>query len=260
MKEKESDLTEKLKSALRKGIPGGDELARLALHDYLGVHRNDPEWIKGQFSDLVEKVQSELYKKYLTYESPAGAEAFREVFLPMTGKHGTAEDLIQIIGDGFHDLDRLFLSLTQSRRQRAGAAFEYVIREMFQTLKYPFTPQAVINGKPDFVLPSIEYYQRNAMDCIIFTVKRTLRERWRQIVTEGTRGLGFYLATIDKSVSANALEEMKASRIHMVVSGQLKCDVHAYAKADNVLSFEEFFAHQLDPAMKRWKKRGVVPV
>lgn len=40
----------------------------------------------------------------------------------------------------------------------------------------------------------------NAPDATIFTIKGTLRERWRQIVTEGTRGLGFFLATIDEGM------------------------------------------------------------
>jgi hypothetical protein len=252
-------LVDELKNAIRKRIPSGDELARLALRDHLGENHKNPEWIKANFSDLVVEVQSKLYKKYLTFESPAGAAAIKDVFLPMAGKNGTAKDLIEIISKSFHDLDRLFLSLTQSRRQRAGAAFEYVIREMFEVLGYPFTSQAVINGKPDFVLPSITYYERNAMDCIIFTVKRTLRERWRQIVTEGTRGLGFYLATIDMAVSNDALVEMKKSRIYMVVPKAMKENIKAYKDAVNVISFEEFFAQHLDPAMVRWRKRHIIP-
>lgn len=96
------------------------------------------------------------------------------------------------------------------------------------------------------------------MDCIIFTVKRTLRERWRQIVTEGTRGLGFFLATIDERVSGNALDDMRRSRVYLVVPVRLKQDIAIYSAAVNVISFEEFFAHYLDPAMTRWRETSVI--
>ncbi|HZL68556.1 MAG TPA: type II restriction endonuclease [Candidatus Limnocylindrales bacterium] len=112
------------------------------------------------------------------------AAAPSEVFLPLLPSGSTPGDLVRVLGENFYALDRFFLGLTQGRRPRAGAAFELVIRRLFVALNYPFTSQAVINGQPDFILPSVEHFRKNAMDAIIFTVKRTLRERWRQIVTE----------------------------------------------------------------------------
>lgn len=90
------------------------------------------------------------------------------------------------------------------------------------------------------------------MDCIIFTAKRTLRERWRQIVTEGTRGLGFYLSTIDESISANQLDEMRNHRIYLVIPISIKEQVAQYRTAHNVITFEEFFRYHLDLAVTRW--------
>ena len=134
-----------------------------------------------------------------------------------------------------------------------------LIRQLFTSLEYPFTSQAVINGIPDFVIPSIEYFRKNPIDCIIFTVKRTLRERWRQIVTEGTRGLGFFLATIDDSVGERDLAEMMKSRIYLVLPDSLKNEKSAYATAPNVITFEGFFRFYLDPAMVRWRASEILP-
>jgi hypothetical protein len=97
------------------------------------------------------------------------------------------------------------------------------------------------------------------MDCIIFTIKRTLRERWRQIVTEGTRGLGFFLATIDEAVGKNDLDAMRESRVYLVVPKRLKQTNETYAEALNVIAFEDFFKLYLDPAMARWKSQKVPP-
>jgi hypothetical protein len=165
---------------------------------------------------------------------------------------------VRVLGENFYALDRFFLGLTQGRRPRAGAAFELVIRRLFVALNYPFTSQAVINGQPDFILPSVEHFRKNAMDAIIFTVKRTLRERWRQIVTEWTRGMGFFLATIDEAVTPRDLKDMLASRIYLVVPSRIKALRKDYTDAPNVITFENFFAYHLDPALVRWKAAGVI--
>lgn len=125
-------------------------------------------------------------------------------------------------------------------------------------LKPFFQPRATINGQPDFILPSIENFKKDPPDCIIFTVKRTLRERWRQIVTEGTRGLGFFLATIDENIASRDLAEMHKSRIRLVVPTRVKASREDYKEAPNVIIFENFFRDYLDPAMTRWKNAGII--
>jgi len=116
----------------------------------------------------------------------------------------------------------------------------------------------LVHGEPDFSLPSIEHFRNDPPDCIIFTVKRTLRERWRQIVTEGTRGLGFFLATIDEKIATRDLAEMLKSRIRLVVPARVKASRKDYAGAPNVITFENFFRDHLDPAMARWKNAEIV--
>jgi hypothetical protein len=220
---------------------------------------DDNVWIRQNFSNLVEHVQIDAYREYLAAEQSAGSKALSDVFLPLIGEHATAAQMVGVLGQYFYALDRFFLGLTQGRRPRAGGAFELLIKELFVQLRYPFSPQPIINGQPDFILPSIEHFRRNPPDAIIFTVKRTLRERWRQIVTEGTRGLGFFLATIDEKVAERDLEAMLQSRIHLVVPARVKTLRPDYEAAVNVITFEHFFQFYLDPAMERWRAAGVIP-
>lgn len=191
-------------------------------------------------------------------EMVAGRKSLAKVFLPLAGKNPTARDVIDVIGKHFPALDKFFLGLTQGRRARAGGAFEYLIKELFVRLKYPLSSRHVINGQPDFVLPSVEHFRQHAGDCIIFTVKRTLRERWRQIVTEGTRGLGFYLATIDEDISAAGLTAMNHSRINLVVPARIKALRADYEDAPNIITFEQFFRFHLDPGMRRWRAARII--
>ena len=138
-------------------------------------------------------------------------------------------------------------------RYRTGA-FEYIIRTLFKRLDYPFSEQVEIDGaKPDFVMPSKDYLDERPLDCIIFTAKRTLRERWRQVVTEANKGYAFFLATIDNKVAKSQIEQMAKHKVYMVVPKKIKEENEAYSGVYSVLSFEEFFEHHLDPAIGRWQ-------
>ena len=254
----QEELTQLLSKVARTRIPNGTTIAEKALTKVLKVHnfsgRNS--WLKRNFSMLVEEVQLEAFRLYLNSQAPAADFAFREVLGPLLPSKPTKDQFFQLLQDNFQAVDRFFLALSQGRKARAGGTMEFVIEEVISRLGYPFTPQAKIDGQPDFLFPSFEHFQKMAMDCIIFTVKRTLRERWRQIVTEGSKGLQFFLATIDENVATKELAIMKNHRVWMVVPKDIKAN--CYPEIPNVLSFEEFLAQHLDPAMTRWKKNGVI--
>jgi len=214
--------------------------------------------IKNDFDSIFSDIEKEAYRLYLIYEEIYGKEVFSAFleYLYQSKRIKSIPELQKSLGEYFYSFDKFFLSLSQSRRARSGKTFESITNSLFKSLGYPFDEQIVINGKPDFLMPSEKHYRENPPDCIIFTTKRTLRERWRQIVTEGTRGLGFYLATIDEKISSVQLGEMLRHRIYVVCPQTLKDK--CYNGAINVLSFRQFFKDHLDPAMKRWKDNGVI--
>lgn len=235
-------------------IPQSSELVKRLLDEMEKSNKLRTEDIKSNFSNLVENLQKDVYKMYLKLEKEAVQRLLNDYFSRFSS--GGTDCIIREFGKHIHDLDKLFLSLSQSRRSRAGKAFEDILKVLFKMLEYPFDEKPVIDGRPDFILPSKEHYKTNAMDCIIFTSKRTLRERWRQIVTEGTRGLGFFLATIDEDVSKKGLGEMKNHRIWIVVPERIK--KKHYPDAINAITFEEFFEDHLDPKVKSWKRNDVI--
>ena len=253
-----SEKSETLFEICRKRIPSPARVIEMAIERRLVPPNDTAAYTKENFSFLVEVLQVDAYNIYLEEEKKAGSFAIGDYI-----KHKVAEDVpayeaISAISSMFGEFDKFFLSLTQSRRPRAGIALEVILKTLFRRLGYPFDEQQVINGKPDFLMPSRRHYDKNPMDCIIFTAKRSLRERWRQIVTEGTRGLGFFLATIDERISEPQLREMLENRIYVVVPERIKNEVSVYVRGPNVISFEDFIRHHLDPAMARWKSAGVV--
>lgn len=243
-----------------KGIvmPDQKTIAAEAAKVITGKFGRTKEKIKQNFDQLLHETEREIYSVYLKYQKKYGEDVIN-VFVDYLIKTGELKDLKQtgkVLGEHFELFDKFFLSLAQSRKARAGKSFENIHNALFKEFDYPFDEQCVINGKPDFIMPSYDHYMANAPDSIIFTAKRTLRERWRQIVTEGTRGLGFFLATIDEKISANQLAEAHKSRIFIVCPETIKKKY--YPVAVNVLSFAQFFKDYLDPAMERWRRNNVI--
>lgn len=222
----------------KTSIPSNQMLCEIAAHEtLLGL---SDTYIKENFSDLFEKLNAAVYDQYLVAQKESG-----QAILEERAKYAL---------DGLYsELDSFYMSIFQSRRSRAGIAFELVIREFFVRLDYPFAEQVDIEGaKPDFVMPSEAHFRTSPLDCIIFTAKRTLRERWRQVVTEANKGYGFFLATMDKNISKSQIEQMAKHKVYMVVPLSLLDASEPYSSAHNVLSFEDFFLKHLDPAVDRW--------
>jgi hypothetical protein len=240
----------------RKMASPGDVINEAFLS--LPKQAQEKHYIRSNFSNLIGEIEHTAHEIYKEHQKKCGTMALLEFFGLDKGLIPATPGFIEAIQGSFEELNRFFLSLAQSRKARAGKTFEEIIRRLFKALEYPFDEQIVINGKPDFLLPSEEHYRRHAADCIIFTAKRTLRERWRQIVTEGTRGLGFFLATIDGDITETQLGEMKGNRIYLVVEIRLKENNAKYKQALNVITFENFFRHHLDPAMQRWREAKII--
>ena len=222
----------------KKQIPSNEQLCISAAE--LILRGKSKQNIKENFSLFIDEMNAQVYQQYLTAQKEIGQKILEARISQ------SAESL-------YRDLDSFYMSVFQSRKSRAGGAFEYVIRVLFTSLDYPFSEQVEIDGaKPDFVMPSKDFFVQRPLDCIIFTAKRTLRERWRQVVTEANKSYGFFLATIEKKVARNQIEQMAKHKVYLVVPKDLKENNEVYAAAYNVLSFEDFFSNHLDPALARW--------
>ncbi len=220
---------------------------------------DNPAQLKQHFDSVLMQAEQTAYRMYLEAEADFGGRLFREFVdkLRQDKEIQSVDDVGPVLGQHFETFDRFFLSLAQSRKSKAGRSFEFFHNELFKRLGYPFDEQEVlIDSKPDFLMPSADYYRRNPLGSVVFTAKRTLRERWRQITTEGNRGIGLYLATIDTKISRQQLEHMQGHRIFVVCPEAIRAD--HYPSADNVISFARFFEDHLDPKLAIWRREGVV--
>jgi hypothetical protein len=236
-------------------VPAAAVIAQHVVTEALSRCGNDPQWCKEHFSELTEQVQAAGQQFYLEAQQQAVRAAFREVLLPLAGDHADSGDIAQVLGDHVQHLERFFVGLNQARRPHA-KIFELLVCKLI-ALNYAYTAQTVIPGQPDFILPSIEHFRRTPADTLVFSVKKTVRDRWRQMLTETAKPRGIYIATLDDEISHHDLAAMVPAHVWIVVPARIKSARQHYVAAPNVMSFESFCHLHLDPAVERWHAAGV---
>lgn len=238
----------------RAAMPGTAVLASMARDEYLNAHGlNDLNpFLLDCPGDAVSEIsrvrELAIFREYQLRSTAVALVTLVAGEVPGAMSTGT---IIRRLIDSVRDIDALMLSASQQRRSRAGYSFEHHIEAMLLAGGVPFEKQVVMEAKtrPDFVLPSLMYLRRSNEEHepgLILSAKTTLRERWKQVQREmGSSDL--FLATVDETIAGNAIADMAAMGITLVVPERLKAKDSIAAKAaeyrghHNVLSFHEFF-------------------
>jgi hypothetical protein len=239
-------------------MPTAAAIAERVVKKCLADCGHDPAWIRDHFSTLTENVQVAAQQQFLEAQQEAVRTAFAEVVLPLAGEHASPADIVQVVGDNFYALESFFVGLAQGRRPHA-KAFELLVCKMI-ALTYPGAAQAIFPGQPDFIFPSIGHFRREPNDALVFSVKKTVRDRWRQMLTDSSKPLGLFIATLDEEITQRELAEMLSAQVWVVVPERVKAARGDYKSTPNVISFEYFLKVFLDPAVERWRAAGIVCV
>lgn len=127
-------------------------------------------------------------------------------------------------GDG-SDVDGFLsfsLSVQNRRKSRAGQALENHLEALFQAHRVRFARGAETENrnKPDFLFPGPAEYRNPAFPADHLTMlgaKSSLKDRWRQVLSEAVRIDTKHLLTLEPGVSTNQTDEMHAKQLQLVV-------------------------------------------
>ena len=114
------------------------------------------------------------------------------------------------------------LSVQNRRKARAGSALENHLEELFSKFGMTFSRGAETENrnKPDFLFPGQAQYRDPAYPAARLTMlgaKSTLKDRWRQVLSEAVRIDDKHLLTLEPGVSENQTDEMRTKRLQLVV-------------------------------------------
>lgn len=138
------------------------------------------------------------------------------------------------IGDGFNleggvDVDGFLafsLSVQNRRKSRAGHALENHLEALFtaQGILHVRGAETENRNKPDFLFPDVASYRDVAFPVDRLTMlgaKSTLKDRWRQVLSEAERIPDKHLLTLEPGISENQTDEMRAKGLSLVIPARL---------------------------------------
>ena len=138
------------------------------------------------------------------------------------------------INAGFHaedgaDVDGFIafsLSVQNRRKARVGQALENHMEAIFlaEGIRYARGAETENRNKPDFLFPGQVEYRDPAFPDERLTMlgaKSTVKDRWRQVLSEAVRIRSKHLLTLEPGISENQTNEMQAKHLQLVVPHKL---------------------------------------
>lgn len=151
-------------------------------------------------------------------------------------------------------------AFAQSRRTRAGGSAQYHIAYVLDALGYKgqYEMQQKLNGTVDFLFPSRAMWEKDRRRCTLVSVKRSLRERYKQVFEELgiTRGLTVYLMVTEteeeaqRDITSEKVSSLNAQNVYLVVRDPIKRN--RFPKETNVMGFTDFFCKELPRLRANW--------
>ncbi len=239
------------KNKRRELMPSGEMLAKEAQQKFGKSYSLEKDQIQKNFNKYLKELLELEFKIYKKYEKSCSEKIIKEAVQKKLLKSSGSfyKDLIA----NYDNIWNFFLSISQSRKTRAGGSFENHVKFLFERLDYPFDSQTFLNGRVDYVIPSESAFRKNRTACVVISIKRTLRERWRQVIGElqSTRAGKIYILTADNDISTSKVKEIKSHNVTLVVWDEYKNE--RFEDYHYVIGFSDFINIHLPSSRALWK-------
>ena len=177
----------------------------------------------------------------------------------MAARQGFREGVAYMFQHMYPMLRRAFQSVDQSRKARGGKDFELQIEGLLSLAHIPFTRQD-IRSRTDLILPSRKVFDMDRSVSMVVSVKRTFRERWREVVEElnNLQAPNVFLFTAEEKVSPSVVRRACGDLgIHIVVWDEVK--ENQFPNEPLVLGYTQWADERLRFLMREWGRRSAIP-
>jgi hypothetical protein len=136
------------------------------------------------------------------------------------------------------------LSVQNRRKARAGQSLENQLEALFQGHRILHSRGAETENrhKPDFLFPGIEEYRSASYPASRLTMlgsKSTLKDRWRQVLTEAERIGEKHLVTLEPAISEHQTDQMRQASLQLVLPRRLH-DTYRESQREWLMSLSDF--------------------
>jgi hypothetical protein len=268
--------------ARKQFIPTGEELANLAWGrvSFAGIELTS-EQVNSNFNDYLCELIDTEYQIYLECEERCINQGVLElVFAPdAVDKFPTirklVDNVLNVLRDtSYSELEKLTVisaqmrpfykfveqSFAQGRMSRAGGSSQYHLKRLLEIASYSgeFETQQILNGTVDFLFPSLEAWKFDRRRCVIVSMKRSLRERYKQVFEELgiTGGMTVYLLVTEtyeeasNDITKPKVKKLDQQNIYLVVRDEIK--QKRFPTESNVIGFTKFINEELPNRRAQW--------
>jgi len=229
-----------------------------------GFDAQTPDFFAQNASSVVEILREGSWNSYLPREREFISLMLNSLINVETIDNLSSRDAVSHFIETYPDyMYQLSLSVTNSRRSRAGKEFEAIIELILMGAGIPMDTQGNIGRRQfadrglgklvDVVSPGVVEYYIERGDVVLISAKTTLRERWQEVPEEMDRtGAGImYLATLDENISDDVLQTLYDNRIRVTTTRSIKEE--KYPNNDRVLDFENLIRRCLQAYSNHWE-------
>lgn len=256
-----TDFARAIRSVRRQIIPPSAAIISETLSE-LGISAtsHSPDRVQAEFDSLLEQVYHHSLKVLEKYEDRAYADAamgelvrihrsdILKHVIPL--KHAENDEdfmaaLQSLLQGCYLPLRQLFKSIGNSRSSRGGKDFELQLAALLDLLHIPYDHLSEPHHI-DFMIPSESQFRADRRRAILLSVKRTLRERWKQVVDDlqQTNSPHVYLVTADRQISIETAKGIGERNIYLVVWDDIKA--RKFHDNRTVFGFTEFAGELVD--------------
>ena len=266
--------------ARKEFIPTGKQLARQTWDQVFKDVELTTDDVIRNFNDYLCKLVDTEYQLYLKYEEQCMTQGVSKLVLnPNVGMdfpnvRSIIESVLRILrGTELNDVEKLAevwakmrplyqrveQSFEQSRKTRAGGSAQYHLQSLMESAGYAgeFETQQILNGKADFLFPSHQVWERDRRRCVIVSIKRSLRERYKQVFEELSIAQStIYLFVTEtyeeakKDITTPKVRGLNEQNVYLVVRDEIKS--MRFSEDVNVIGFTAFIREELPNHRARW--------
>ena len=220
----------------------------------LSADRMPTEWLNG-YPSAREMVEKTIELTGITGSLEPDSRILRRVDCEFELFRSVEEvNELPVIKRGFNNMDGFLdraKAVTQRRRARAGLSLELHTRQIFveeglvEDEDFAYQPRSEGRKRPDFLFPSEAAYADSGYpdhSLAMLAVKRSAKDRWRQILNEAGRVQRKHLFTIQDSVSEAQVREMIDASVQLVVPRPFIGN-YSPSVRDALITLEDFVTH-----------------
>ena len=184
------------------GVTRPKDILSVALAS-LGYDKRDPKFFRENFevalSNLMDEGFSVLHKEQTTLIRRV--VSFSDEF-----SKSDLDTSDEILWQGVK-------SLSNQRMKRAGVAMEGIMAFILGRCDIEYQRGQPRTGRADFICPSLNAFDNYPEYAVILEFKRTLRERWKEVLDELAKTSTVWLVTLDRGLTRGTVESIGDSNI-----------------------------------------------